>query len=381
MTRLCIANGPWQLIMLYSALGSLEEKSSAGGDRNLLAYYHRSLSEPLIGLMDEIRSLPLVNWDKRFLFNDVLSIRRLKSSWSWSSVLDSIRTRVESREIDEIWATSIADWPEGAVAAAFPGARVVQYEDGLSSYFEGEDPGNASGNSVAKFGILQRRLKNYLPCLNPLVIWRAAREARRLKNRCSARYLYLANWLKPNTAVEGNRTHLVPTSAVRDVTRALAGQLVTRTDRELTAALPDDSAIVIAQNFSDGNQLDRQTECGVYRESVRILLESGFRVLWKEHPRSLKPFCPGLQREFGDRVMPYPISSRIPLEITVEHMTKMPVFVGALSTSLFYLRHLYGCDVYQFAGAMRPHLAGTYARMASHVARHFPSISEIQKRP
>lgn len=368
--------------MLNAALGQRMRMPKGGGpspDTNILVYYHRVLSPPLIALMDQM-SADVETWHLRKTLHDLLSIRQLRAAASWNGLLKKVRARIGCPRVDELWMTSISDWPEAALAGAYPEAAVVQYEDGLNVYFgEAEQsvpkaPKTRLLFSRADRQVLWRRFGKYFPCVNPLNIWIALRSARKLSERVHERHLYLGQWLEPRPTPRPCVLHLVSSEALREN----IAKVSSFPEEEKLKNLPARAVVVIGQNFSDGTQMNRADELGVYRKVVEGLVGKGYSVVWKDHPRCLRPFHPDLIREFGpDQVSAFPGLSALPLEISVQGMAHPPMFVGGLSTSLFYLSHLYGCKVFQFADLMLPFLGGEYRPMAVYVAGHIPGVSQI----
>jgi hypothetical protein len=127
----------------------------------------------------------------------------------------------------------------------------------------------------------------------------------------------------------------------------------------------------------------------VYQGAVDALLAKGYNVLWKEHPRVLEPFFPGLvdataRRRGGQgdeqggtpglRELDIPFA--LPVELVAGRLG-LAGCVAGISAALFYLPRLYDVPAFTFAGDLSPFMTRHWAVQNEMVANTVPPLSAL----
>jgi hypothetical protein len=299
--------------MLVAALRTCNRRSCTR-----LALYGRALSREMRREMERLAS-------RLFAFDAVVWTDDLLLAPVVGGEFSRLRERIGCSAPDELWLCKISDSPEAFAMQAFPRAAVVLYEDGLHTYApQGLDPHSPALERISESHLL---LGDCLP---------------------------LPPWLRRLTRVQIGDGH------VRDVLTECARSLAS--PREF---MQSGAAVVLGQCFARWGLMSRAAECGMYERAIATLLESGYAVAWKEHPRADQPFFPEFAARFGGDVRELALPPAVPVEAAFASGRRgQPLCVSATSTALFTLPRLFGARVRTFAQELVPHVAGDFAHMA-----------------
>lgn len=125
-------------------------------------------------------------------------------------------------------------------------------------------------------------------------------------------------------------------------------------------------------------------EAAIYRRIAEQIVERGYDVVWKEHPRISKPFFPELLDAVGNvtadantRIMAANLPHIYPIELVVSRMNIVGCVSGT-SAALLYLKWLYGIKTYTFAETLVPLMTGADILMSEMVKAHAEPFSTLQ---
>lgn len=349
MGRVCAALGTWQIIILVSALRMADELQDAtSAEEDILVLYGNELSQEMKLAMEELAH-ELRRWNSILWADDLMTPDGLDSRESLRERLARLRTRILANNPSELWLGKLAETPEKLLLEAYPRACIVHYEDGMHSYVSPR-PYNRSGREllihplVAIDTLRLRIIDEYLPLMRVRETWITRAHLKRIK--CS--YLYLAGWIRVPAIYKrfGKLIRLDPRfllSTIDQVSERMSG-FVPNIPKEYK----EKSVLVIGQCFARWNIMNRQEEQQVYQRVVRGLLDEGYHVFWKEHPRVDRGFFPSLDLMFhGSNFTNLNLPDELPIEIVAKQIAGW-ICVSASSSALLYLNRLYGISTYTF---------------------------------
>lgn len=344
--RLVVANGPWQLFQTAVAL-----KQCMGEGENHLLLYTPSNYDKLNDVVDSLVEVSGL-WAS-VTRTDSLSLASLKE-FGAECIARKLRQELPDESYDALVVSKLYEAPEKILAHAFGELPVFLLEDGLSSYLNFPLPHTV----FEHFPGQPRAFASYA--------WRALQQCssreRRLKvfgfsDEFLGRIQHAYWKLSASVPVPGYLQHLPQTLIPNEGYRWLARKVRERVGLEtITRLYPCDrpQALFLAQNFYLQGFISHEEEARIYRKAIKDLVTSGFRVLWKSHPRIEDPFYGDLQSQFDTRdLIPLDDYGAWPIELLVEEDDPL-LAVGVASSSLFYLKDIYGIAACQIAGAFHP---------------------------
>jgi hypothetical protein len=377
-TRLCVCLGTWQLITLAAALRE-EAKRQRPGEHCETVLLLFELN-PIPDLRESMTALApcLWPWDRIVWDNGLLKWRPRDEEWPWpmSSYAPSIREHVGLVAPDEIWLCHFEVVEHRILMETYPRANVVLFEDGLHVSSSPMPLMWTRGDIVKLIGllpalVLRRKLKNHLASLR-VANWRLSTA---YAKRVSRVWYYLVQDLPVPAPFDRTPTGLVETSTLLDTLKAVReSPVVMNITSGMEPAAERD--VLFLYQIIEG---DHERELKVYKRTVARLLEKGYRVFWKDHPRTLQSLFPELAAVF-------PAGSfqrlALPFSWPAELVTAVLSFqqcVGLAASSLFYMPHLFGTRVYSFADTLISEISETYAKFLglSVVMAHVPNLEAM----
>lgn len=327
--RLIFTLGTWQLTLLGAALHQ-EATGQQTASEDYLVLYGDWLPNQLKRSMMQLAQL-LWNWQK-IIWADDLLFQLYARNCNLPVIQEVLRQRIEVSEFDEIWVCKLFDPPEKFVCDVYPQANIVLYEDGFGSYFPKERSGAAS--------------KLLFSHLRPGVV--CDRHLRRLVRTylLLTRYLPIPEYLQDSPIVRMEREYLL--YVIRQIESGL--------DLSKSISLeeyPDNRVLVLGQALAKFSLMAWGEEWSLYRQVIFQLLESGFTVIWKEHPRVDRFFFPELSQELpSEQFIELSIPHSLPVELVAEQLNLIGC-VSITSSSLFYLYELFRIKPHTLANRLR----------------------------
>ncbi|WP_414527900.1 polysialyltransferase family glycosyltransferase [Nodularia chucula] len=373
MNRLIVANGTWQLIVVISALSQISSPTSYVCDDYLLLYAP-GLSNGMKKVMMEIASLAWT-WRKIIWVDDLLYSNIITySNFEILELLQAIRERIGINTFPEIWIGKLTDPAEKLILESFPNAQISIYEDGLHTYAPQEDwrlnhlqlifkPG------IAKYKIQKRiqqnanishRLKNHGLCRQHL-------------NRLTRSYLLLNSILPVPQYLDCKIIKINNEFVLLTIKNIRAGMKIDFS-KQITSK-SNNYVLVTGQCFARWGLMSWEQELNMYSKIFNTIKKKNLTPLWKEHPRINKPFFKELATQFQEL---HPIEFNLPIywpiEIFIEEIN-LVACVSATSTSLFYVRDIFGLQSYTVSHELSDLFSGDFAYMTELVVKHIPHIN------
>jgi hypothetical protein len=135
-------------------------------------------------------------------------------------------------------------------------------------------------------------------------------------------------------------------------------------------------ALVMGQCFSNyEGGVSRDTELNCYTEMAEQLRGCGYEVIWKEHPRTRRPFLPELAAAVPG-IRGIPDWGPWPVELFVERLG-ITACAGISSTSLFTIPLLFGLPSYSPAGRLQDLFRFPDSHLARLVAGSIPELPDL----
>lgn len=366
MSRFVFVHGPWQLLIAAAALRQAS-RSDGGRSRDTLVVFSLHdgpLSPPVLEAIRRIAAA-VRPWHRVVVLDDAIRWNLGRSR----ACGEALRSLVPDGPPDEVWLDCLWGAAEKIAAEAYPTARLVLYEDGLHTYLANEDHhlgaarlfGDPRGAYRAvKLRVRERRNREDLSL--------AAMLPRHLA-RVSASYLWITPMIPPAPHQRRLPWVQLETSSVQD-TLAQVSRIVD--DIGLEPGGP--RALVLGQCFSNYGDLPRDVELDCYADMARGLQDRGYEVVWKEHPRTRRPFLPELAEAIPG-VRGAPDWGPWPVELFVERLG-LSACASITSTSLFSIPLLFGLPSFSPAARLIPLFRHPNDALARLVARSIPQLEE-----
>ena len=109
---------------------------------------------------------------------------------------------------------------------------------------------------------------------------------------------------------------------------------------------------------------------------VKRVLDLGYNVLWKEHPRAQRPFGNRLRQEFGGRLFTKKMNKLIPAEVFFTE-NKMAACISPHSTSLLLLSK-FEIPVFQLTDFCDEFYNEAYRPVVGLVRKHVPPLQQLK---
>ena len=377
--RVGFALGSWQVVALAAALA--EADASDGGaicEDHLVLYETVPVSEALRTAMREVGAVARP-WHRIVdAFELMASVRRKIGQDEFDALKERLRAQLGLARIDELWLCFLTRAPEKLLMDAYPDAAVHVYEDGLFSYLpQPPTPDEPDPRSLPWPARLVATLRERLDARRPVrrfrrhKSWLDPRHARRI----AGAWMLLADLWPPPQVLAHVPRHAVAPERLRDVLAAC--RCLPAVAAYALPVLPRPAVLVLGQTLSRWGALSRADELRVYADAIALIVERGYDVWWKEHPRAQEPFFADLAaRAAAGRVREVDLPFALPVELVAGRMG-LAACVAGISTAIFYLPRLCGIPAFTFADALARVLDGRWALQNDLVRRAATSLSEL----
>ena len=387
--RLCVASGPWQVIMATAALRQADRLHPAKGPSEDVLVLHAvdSPTSPLGRVMESIAQA-VHPWAKIVWAYEEITRpgqgRRLDNHFYRSDLPDLLSqalARMGSEPPDTLFVCTLRSPAEKLVAEIYPKAAICLYEDGLQTYVPARRTGlpatktwrhSASKAAAELWGGLT---------IEPFATRRIFRGWNSVSaaycRRVECMYLYMVRDLPLPEPFRDTPVQCIENDILRDVISISQS----RPDIWPAGGIEGNcqgAYLALGQCYAHYNWVSRERELAVYASVVEKLLDRGHCVVWKDHPRLTNPYFPDLQTLFphSDRLQRFDLPATIPVELAATQM-QLTGCVAGTSSSLFYLKHLYGIKTYSFASLFTESMPYDPTIMIRLVVGSVPDIQEI----
>jgi hypothetical protein len=394
--RVCCTVGTWQLVTLTAALqqigADLAEQSGGSGtefDDYLIVYETSGVPEKFKTILQHMAET-IWPWKRIVWAYDLLTANRKISQREYDDLRQTLQQRVgvPTDQVDEIWVCWLTRPAEKLVFETYPSARIQIFEDGLISYIpvpiskrlrNDEEPPNL-------FYALRAKLRHRLDAIWPVRRYRRGRrqmDPRHLR-RIGSAYLQMTPILPPPETLAKVPRRFVAYSYLREALDRVKPLLELADYEEMGehGTVPD-RLLVLGQALSRNGVMSRAEELGIYQNILDVVLEKGYSVLWKEHPRISEPFFADLITHVRktypnaeDRLRQLSIPHAFPIEMVADRLGLAGCAAGS-SAALFYLRRLYHIPCYTFGEALLPFMKGFDVLMNDMIRRDVPPLTDL----
>ena len=383
--RICIAPSPWQLIILNAAL---QQASINCKDRKKTKNY---LVIQGFGLTNTLRNSILKtanhlnDWEKIVQIDELYESKLVRNYWNFGNLLKHITERIGIEQADEIWVSKLKGLTEKLIFEAYPDAKIFLYEDGLGTYNPLLYDQYSWKIAISKPTILLKLAKKYL--IDEFTSYGRAYSSFRLSSshlrRLSGSYLYLAKEIKIKNPeffpFQQKSQFIIQDNTLRNTIKSCASLLENDfvPDAANIFSSGDKWVLLLGQCFAMSGFMALEEEFLIYSKVVSLLLQRGYKVFWKEHPRVDRPFFPKLEANYSSsNLKNLSIYSTLPIEVFV---TQLKIFacVAASSSSLFYLPKIHNIQAYSFAQFVLPYAKGILVADLNFVTENIAHIDKI----
>lgn len=265
-----------------------------------------------------------------------------------------LKTLIGIERPDVIWMAQIRSFAERLIPFVYHRAGIVLFEDGMRSY---ESHGLYSVN---KWALLKKhpsllvggRLKKHADSLL-LNSWRIPAE---YVSRIKAHYLLLNQFFDVPDQYADTPACKVSLSALNEaIRRVLKSEEVLDCCRFSGGSNP--TAVVLSQGIYRLGIIERSKEIECYANVIGKILDLGFDVLWKDHPRDMHPYYDEMQEIVkADRLRRINMPAELPIELVLGQGA-IKCCVAFSSTALLHQKLLGEALPYHCADAFIPHLS------------------------
>lgn len=371
MKRFVLVPGLCQLVNVTAALA----QEGREAEDVLVLYGTYPGSAPGVRLEEAARQL--WNWRQIVWAHDVL-VAHFPTRKFAPVAREVLRERLGNPP-DEIWVSKPGYEATKLALFAFPETPVVVYEDGAEEFIPWPDLCGLRRLRNLKPtrwpGWARREVSHYMgvsECLGMEGV--CARD----RARIARVYSFLARYFGPPTALSDRPLTLVEPDSVRSRLERLRALYAAVLPAQSCAKNGAERVLFLPQPFAD-LFLTPADEYAMYGAAVRKILEAGYEICWKDHPKEITPLGPRLQKEFGsERVEVLDVSPLVPVECVVAGWTFSAV-VSVSSSSLLYLHALYGYPAYTAADCIAADrwLRWTDAELAKLFLRAVPNLDQL----
>jgi hypothetical protein len=345
--RLFITVGPWQLVTLAAAAKQVNVQVG-GGDVLILQESY----SPTPQLKDAMRAVAAALFPgvKVVPVFDSLAASRLETISGPQPILDEIRAACGEAP-SEIWMSKLNHQPERFILEAYPEAPITLYEDGTGTFVD--IPVLGPGRTVRAMASRTLRALGLKPQV--VDVGDGSYLATRHYQRLTRAILYLQRDLPLPEYLKDKQVISIGDDVLRGRIAACA-QLPTLREAKALPKLQPPIALMLGQCLARSGVIELKDEIEVYRRSVAAVIEKGYNVLWRDHPRAHQPYFDSMGDIGGpDRLRRLEVPSGYPVEIFVPHLD-LSACVAGMCSAILYLKDLYGIPGYSFADELRPYL-------------------------
>jgi hypothetical protein len=364
--RFCFCTGPWQVVTLVAAL---RESGRPPGADVLILYDVPTL----LPYRAEVESLARAIWSwQAIVWNSSLA-PRADAEWPlpFPAYESAARAGLEGREADELWMPHLYTLSDKLIVETFPRASLVLYEDGMAfplPLFRWDRETLRPWWRAAPALLARGRLAAHMRSTR-LANWRLSRAH---VDRVSAYFVVLLADGRLPEPYDDRRRRPIRIETLRAVVES-ARSVVPPVATIAPASAPQ--VLVLGQSLWRAGVITRDAEAAAYASVVADLLERGYDVLWKEHPREQEPFFPGLA---SPRVASWAGSPVWPVELTASGL-KLAACVSGYSASLLYLPMLHAVPAYQVLDRFRGIPATQLAVWRDWFVNRVPGLDELPR--
>ena len=365
-----VASGYWQILQVAASLLCKRGRTGDASPAILLLFNgngHLSVYDSEIQAFAR-KCFP---WAEVYWVSNII-IPEMSSEGAVSYGVSAFREFCHKMDLEpeNLWLTGIHRQYEKIVMAACPCANVYIYEDGLASYYE---HGYTCGvHRFAKLpiwrwpGALRREIshRSSPECVRLLGV--CARDISRVRSAYLSllSLLPLPEYLRDKDVVD-----------MSDDLKKLIGIMSEDVTPFYDSDAQNATVLVLGNPMYQTKKISWENELEIYAGIICSIMDAGYCVIWKDHPRGERPFYEALCSKTGIALTT--CNPRISVELLIpKHNIK--AVVANVSTSLFNAQVLFDLPCFTYYEKEWGHYFGVYdAWTANLVSEHIPSYKDM----
>jgi len=344
-SRLFVISGPAQLLFLGTALYKHSRKALEENN-DILILRGDNVSQKRKVITEEIAN-KILNWG-RIIWLDNADYFKQKDK-------KEFLRKIIPEWINEIWLCMPYAPVELNLQTIFYSAKVIFFDDGL-------------GSCVRPISILDHVnkpsfiKKNLVFNLSKTMTWLRDSFLMRSKGMLSLgikkQYLLFSDFLK----IKNKKSKNIDMDWV-DL-NTIVSQFNVKEEKPLLFS-NDKTCLVIGQFFSNNDSISRELELKEYLRVCEKMIDEGYDVIWKEHPKNPNPFWNDLKSVFNNKVhnLDDYYSFYWPIEILINTIN-VNMCISCTSTSLITINRIFGIKIMSFSPRLASKLIGSDREVA-----------------
>lgn len=343
--------GTWQLLMLVAGLREKAARDNQQGRKyrteDVLVLYGAGLTEATKKWIIRVAS-SLWGWESILDCTDLMDAPTPWDNDGCRLRLESIRSRLGIDIFDEIWVCRLLYQQEKLLLETYKSASVHLYEDGLGNYLPSYEIRRSFFENLNQpLGFAKRVRRTILDSAN--LKSRIKSNGLRLVHlkRVVETYMFIAKDIKLATSLAEIECIHIQSDTLLKVINECKETLNISSSIDIVEGA-EKNILVLGQCFSLFKMLTEEQEMQMYMDIVGSVIEKGYTVLWKDHPRCEMPFYPRLEETFGQRIQSVDLEAIVPIELVANRLN-VKACVSCTSSILFYLPQLFQIDAYTFS--------------------------------
>lgn len=372
-TRFAFVNGIWQLCMVVAAFTQEQQNNPHLYYRDYLILYTRKTSNQKLVDFVETISEKFWNWQ------GVIRVDWTTSEWNqklnkdkYSSVqqiLDKFKIASPSL-VDEICLCKIQFLDERLCADIFDKAKILLYEDGLHTYAQTQYLIELPSVDLTHPKTTVAKYKNLV---KGLIVnqfdWQHQGVKRNHVKRIKKFYSVLGGEISVSSVLSKIPVESIEPSLLKNLFLELNHRLQCQFYPEISKH-NSKTALLLGSNLSHIHYFPRQAEVSAFAHIIQQLTEKGYKIFWKEHPRNQKPLFEDIKQLIpSENIVYIEGEQKIPIEILISE-NKIDICCSTLSSSLFYLRYIYGIKTITCVRPLLQFLTGDFRKLAELTLTH-----------
>ena len=285
LKRVIFVLGTWQLIIATSAIMQESSKKSTLSKDYLVLYGH-DLTEQMKESMQKLSTL-LWDWAKVIWVDDLLNTKRYTEEYRLD-IFKALKSRIGLKNADELWVSKLFNPLEKIAIDTYEDSPIVLYEDGLWVFAPQK---LYSREFSSRFLLYPRKL---IKLIKSKQIKKKGMLHYKIKGvrqdhlqRLKMAYLYLSKYMSAPKYLENIPKEQILSENIRSALYKARENIYEKVIVKENKNSFSNSFLVLAQNFSKNNKMvKRNEELNCYLYVVTALINQGYKVYWKEHPRT-----------------------------------------------------------------------------------------------
>ena len=381
LKRVIFVLGTWQLIIATSAIMQESSKKSTLSKDYLVLYGH-DLTEQMKESMQKLSTL-LWDWAKVIWVDDLLNTKRYTEEYRLD-IFKALKSRIGLKNADELWVSKLFNPLEKIAIDTYEDSPIVLYEDGLWVFAPQK---LYSREFSSRFLLYPRKL---IKLIKSKQIKKKGMLHYKIKGvrqdhlqRLKMAYLYLSKYMSAPKYLENIPKEQILSENIRSALYKARENIYEKVIVKENKNSFSNSFLVLAQNFSKNNKMvKRNEELNCYLYVVTALINQGYKVYWKEHPRTNWKFFEEISSKLNfqqlNNFYELEVPFSYPVELFVEELN-IKGCVSCTSSALFSIRDLFDIPTFTAVDHIRKFRSRDYRAMAKLVRNEIPVFDMLFK--